>query len=666
MYNEEINAKSIMMSQRRIENALRQSIYSSEMSCFEKVNLSSRSLITPNVIINALQDVQRRFLLIMESEYRVSQSSIFQEVNSPPRFAVGTDKANKDPRTTPLSDLVEISNQKPINTVLQGWVLVHQFIYFVGSNTDDYGWQYRSKWSNGSIDNKDEPWADSYDEKKHHVRRRLWITTVVKQDEVINAKKMMYGVLNDSASKDIVLVQGSIYYLDMNHQNVNWLKAKILLYHMKIEFYVGNTTKGEVQLDSSCKVSLLFKSQCNGKEYAFHIQNADNQVLATLMADNDEDRLKWVRCIEYQIAILHWGLNFPPFIYGPPAGFTSMNCILFCGDLLKDNHTLLHFQLKPTMLLAFQKGKLIIRLNIEHAYIQYPFSEPSGIKFTMKFMSGYVMTMYADSPEMANTWAIAIKRQVMMIESNEKFFDGYKTSYPTEISNQYDLVSKYRDPNWNAPVADFATESTFINNELNALIKLSSTELYDGTEHPYNPKMNLTMKKSKSFAYELEAPSQAVVGKTSDDESKRPKALVTLNTQSSIAMENSTSVAEIKALIKDNIVEGNTVNMPPLSLASKSTAQSNIAINNIITNIVSTVTQHYSSITINNNGYSPERIARVNAEIAKKASRTTIVLADENESFDGQVGSPFSRLNEAGSVLVDLSNSRDDMVRLLC
>ena len=588
MHNEESNAKSIMMSQRRIENALRQSIYSSEISCFEKVNLSSRSLITPNVIINALQDIQRRFLLIMESEYRVSQSSIFQEVNSPPRFTVGTDKANNDPRTTPLSDLFEISNQKPINTVPQGWVLVHQFIYFIGSNTDDYGWQYRSKWSNGSIDNKDEPWADSYDEKKHHVRRRLWMTTVVKQDDVINAKKMMYGVLNDSASKDIVLVQGSIYYLDTNHQNVNWLKAKILLYHKKIEFYVGNTAKGEVQLDSSCKVSLLFKSQCNGKENAFHIQNADNQVLVTLMADNDEDRLKWVRCIEYQIAILHWGLNFPPFIYGPPAGFTSMSCTLFCGDLLKDNQTPLHFQLRPTMLLAFQKGKLIIRLNIEQAYIQYPFSEPSGIKFTMKFMSGYVMTMYADSPEMANTWAIAIKRQVMMIESNEKFFNSYKTSYPAEISDQYDLVSKYRDPNWNAPVADFATENTFISNELNNLIKLSSTELYDGTEHPYNPKMNLSMKKNKSFAYELEASSKAnvVKAKTTNIESKSMNA-------SSIAMENSTFHAD---------------------------------------------------------------------QTATRASHTTIVLADENESFDGQVGSPFSRLNEASSALVDLTYSRDEMV----
>ena len=493
MYDEESNYKSIMISERRIENGLRHSIYSSEIRCFEKVNLSSRSLITPNVIINALQ---RRFLLIMESEYRVSQSSLFQEMNSPPRFTVGTDKANKDPRTTPLSDLFEISNQKPINTVPQGWVLVHQFIYFIGSNTDDYGWQYRSTWSNGSMYSKDEPWAASYDEKKHHVRRRLWMTVVVKQDDVINAKKMIYGVLNDSASKDSVLVQGSIYYLDTAHQNVNWLKAKILLYHKKIEFYVGNTAKCEVQLDSSCKVSLLFKSQSNGKENAFHIQNADNHVLVTLMADNDEDRLNWVRCIEYQIAILHWDLNFPPFIYGPPAGFTSMNSILFCGDLRKDNQTPLHFQLRPTMLLAFQKGKLIIRLNIEHAYIQYPFSEPSGIKFTVIFKSGYVLTMYADLPEIAKSWAIAIKRQVMMIESNEKFFDGYKTSFPAEISNQYDLVSKYRDPNWNARVADLATEETFIRNELNALIKLSSTELYDGTEHPYNPKMNMIMKKS--------------------------------------------------------------------------------------------------------------------------------------------------------------------------
>ena len=108
--------------------------------------------------------------------------------------------------------------------------MLHQYIYIVQPNTDENGWQYRSSWSDGIITSRDEQWVESpYHDTNHdlRVRRRclavlsvchefhklylfrLWMTTVVRKDEFIRAKKAM--VDNLTGSRGDVILQGVLY-----------------------------------------------------------------------------------------------------------------------------------------------------------------------------------------------------------------------------------------------------------------------------------------------------------------------------------------------------------------------------------------------------------------------------------------------------------------------
>jgi len=70
-------------------------------------------------------------------------------------------KACKDPRITPLTQLLGISNRNPEIQLPAGWLMLHQYIYIIQPNTDEAGWQYRSNWSDGIVTSRDEQWLES-------------------------------------------------------------------------------------------------------------------------------------------------------------------------------------------------------------------------------------------------------------------------------------------------------------------------------------------------------------------------------------------------------------------------------------------------------------------------------------------------------------------------
>jgi len=416
-----------------------------------------------------LKGLSCRFILVMESEYRGVEPST---VNLPPRFTIGGSKASLDPKMTKLSDLVEISSQKPLKTLPVG--VVHQFIYQVNPSTDEFGWQYRSKWSDG-VKYEDEQWAALFDEKKHFVRRRLWFTSLV--NDIMRAKQLLHSELT-SEKRTEVIAQGLISFLDLrNNRALNdWQRMKILLRYDAIEVFVDDEAPPiGLALDNTCKLYMLSETNSFGQEYVFKLRNMDDSIHCIIGFDSDDDRLNWLRCIEYQIAILHWGLTFSSFTCGPP---TEMTHIVLSGDLFTiDNNNRMHFQLKPTMLLAFEKENLVLRLNIEYAVVH-----DTDDGFIIEFISGYVLRLRSDLPEMRDCWVSAIRRQILHIESNYKFFDSF--------IEQSDLESKYRDRNWNSIVDNNATQQSYLKDELQALIELSKTEYYDGEMHAYIAKMN--------------------------------------------------------------------------------------------------------------------------------------------------------------------------------
>jgi hypothetical protein len=434
-----------------------------------------RSLINPKFILTVVKGVTHRFLLAMESEYR-ADSGVEYRVKHPPRFTVGGPRASKDPRTTPVDELIAITSNKPEIQLPPGWVMMHQYINIIQQNTDDDGWQYRSNWSEGPLTSKDEQWVEKYTEG-HNVRRRLWMTTVVKKDDVMRAKKLVYDSLNAGPKRDVIL-QGNLYryHQELGQSSTSWQRRKVLLYHNKLEFYTGNERKGEAELEG-CTVKILIGPQCPGREFAFSVRNSSGSVSALLEADSEENRLRWMKAIYYQIAILTPDVNFPPIMFGPPSGELPMNRVLFCGDLAK-NDVNMHFQLKHNLLIFAQRGdKVLGRLNLEQASLTSN-KEDTGNEFAVRFRSGYILTVAADSPEKKLSWVRAIRRQVTKIE-NENVIPP---NSPVEEQGEDGLspgqrFDKHHDSKWTAPPLDNDGEATFFKKEMERLDKLKDTEV---------------------------------------------------------------------------------------------------------------------------------------------------------------------------------------------
>ncbi|KAJ1416563.1 hypothetical protein B484DRAFT_154307 [Ochromonadaceae sp. CCMP2298] len=438
-----------------------------------------RSLINPKYILTVVKGVTHRFLLAMESEYRTGSSVVEKH---PPRFTVGGPRASKDPRTTPVDELIAITSNKPEIQLPPGWVMMHQYINIIQQNTDDDGWQYRSNWSEGPLTSKDEQWMERYNADVHNVRRRLWMTTVVKKDDVMRAKKLVYDSLNAGPKRDVIL-QGNLYryHQELGQSSTSWQRRKVLLYHNKLEFYIGNERKGEAELEG-CTVKILFGPQCPARNFAFSVRNPTGTVSVLLEAESEESRLRWAKAIYYQIAILTPDVNFPPIMYGPPSGELPRNRVLFCGDLAKSDVNM-HFQLKHNLLIFAQRGeKTLGRLNLEQASLTSN-KEDTGNEFAIRFRSGYILTVGADSPEKKLSWVRAIRRQVTKIENDNVIPpNSPPEEYGADGLTPSQRFDRHHDAQWTAPPLDEEGEATFFSREMDKLDKLKNSEVWDGAE----------------------------------------------------------------------------------------------------------------------------------------------------------------------------------------
>jgi hypothetical protein len=67
-------------------------------------------------------------------------------------------------------------------------------------STDERGWQYRSQWPQQALEPTDEQWSNN-NATNADVRRRLWMTTVVKRDDVLSAKRKISELILSSKKK---------------------------------------------------------------------------------------------------------------------------------------------------------------------------------------------------------------------------------------------------------------------------------------------------------------------------------------------------------------------------------------------------------------------------------------------------------------------------------
>lgn len=454
-----LRTSSILKSTRSIQSAYNPST---------KLLDPKRILINPRFMLSALRGVTHRFVIVMECENRINAPKDIQDA-APPRFSVGGPRASKDPKTVPLNQLIGISNKKPEVKLPAGWFMLHQYVYIVQQNTDDEGWQYRSTWSEGTPGAGDEQWVDTYNESKY-VRRRMWMTTVVRKDEMWRGKKMAFEELNRASGDAILQETLYLYNPELASTSSSWQRRKVLLYHNKLEFYSGNDKTGEANL-ADCEVTFPTGKEKMGREFPFRITHPTGSVQVLLDADSASMRLRWVRAIVYQLAVITPDLSFDPFIFGPPTGELVQTRILLVGDLsLLDNQgtwTSYQFHLQERALLCYSQDKLKGRLLLDQALLK---ARDDESEFTIKTSNGLIVHLKAASPEIKFAWIRSLKRQVQALEYHRlkiNSFDEATPAYRTVLKNYYDLdwiarEEEYREDDDFVQAMRIAYESDFV------------------------------------------------------------------------------------------------------------------------------------------------------------------------------------------------------------
>jgi hypothetical protein len=331
--------------------------------------------------------------------------------------------------------------------------MAHQYIYVVHDNTDEQGWQYRSRWNEGTLGKDDEPWVRS-PLASSMVRRRVWMTTVVDRLYLSLAKRLLSD--NIRVDNGGYKMQGELLRYEKGTLTKTWQKRRVALANNRLEFFSGSSKKGEIPLND-CEVKMLFESQCPGKNYAFSIRNPLGNVGILLEAESREARRGWVLAIQYQLAINSNEFNFPPMEYAPPTGEYPDNRVLLCGDLMlqgrdSEGNVLWsprHFQLLPREVVYYENAVLMGRIFVENARIS---GDKKSLDFQIQSASGIVLYLSADTPEAKNLWLLGVNKQIQFIENQKLKLENI----PKEELNDAHIpasekLALYHDERWTAP-----------------------------------------------------------------------------------------------------------------------------------------------------------------------------------------------------------------------
>ena len=194
-------------------------------------------------------------------------------------------------------------------------------------NTDEHGWQYRSSWPRFALESSDEAWSGT-NGPRADVRRRLWMTTVVKRDEIIAAKRKIADLIH-SRHRGVIL-SGPLLRLEENGaQGKSWTVRNCTLVDEKMELFDEQTNAkvGELPVMGN-HVKML-------DGFSFSVRSPDGKSCTIFDADCRETRRRWLVAMTYQLAVRDAMLDYVPFPYAPPLGEDASSRTVICGDLLK-------------------------------------------------------------------------------------------------------------------------------------------------------------------------------------------------------------------------------------------------------------------------------------------------------------------------------------------
>eukprot|EP00596_Hydrurales_sp_CCMP1899_P005218 CAMPEP_0119052392 /NCGR_PEP_ID=MMETSP1177-20130426/73707_1 /TAXON_ID=2985 /ORGANISM="Ochromonas sp, Strain CCMP1899" /LENGTH=720 /DNA_ID=CAMNT_0007031945 /DNA_START=118 /DNA_END=2280 /DNA_ORIENTATION=+ len=361
---------------------------------------------TPSFVSLALSGLTHRFILVLECESRQYEG---EAAISHPRFCVGGPRATLDPRNVAITDLLPLGGCRI--DLPPGWEKVHQLLYVVQQSTDEHGWQYRSHWPKVASETADEPWCNNH-ATNADVRRRLWMTTVVRRDDILSAKRKISDLIL-SRQRGVIL-NGPLMRLETDAAgNKKWMSRKCSLLDEKIEMVDEET--GE-KVDELRVLGNQIK-MLDG--YAFSVRKLDGSYCTLFDTDSKETRRRWLIAISYQIAVRGPLIDFAPFPYAPPLGEDIGNRIILCGELLKKGQTGINwknrfFKLTPRELQYFDREALKGSIKIDGATVK---SEEKSLEISLRSKSGVTVVVKSATIPDKLIWVNAFEAQIDILGS---------------------------------------------------------------------------------------------------------------------------------------------------------------------------------------------------------------------------------------------------------
>jgi hypothetical protein len=400
------------------------------------------TVLSPSMIESVLKPVgiSARYVFVLESDAR-------NDTRVVPRFTVGGSRANKNPNVISLDELREITPKDYGATdIPAGWSRIHEYIYVLGEERDCYGWECRSDWSDGKDTGK-EPWRR--DCRGANVRRRIWMSSVVKTDQLQRAKQALTEAIQKEVDSGVnsQLMTGVLSVQEKGMWGSRWVERDCVLKLDSIEIYQGGGSSSSDKDKGRCKLlrkislvdvscAYIIKDQLPDKELAFYIRERGSCALIGLFdAKVRSHRRRWVNAINYQIAVVSTNLNFTPLSMAPPSDFECPEDVLVFGYLHKRGHFVANwkqrfFILTPFELQYYDKAVIKGRIPLKGSELMDGENDVDP-SFSIKTSEGYILEMKADTIEHREMWKNIVLKQINWSTQADKRVLSRKNSSST-------------------------------------------------------------------------------------------------------------------------------------------------------------------------------------------------------------------------------------------
>jgi hypothetical protein len=390
--------------------------------------------VNPWLIERALRRYDRKIQVVLQCQrlFRDSYNGHHLTPADPMEWSQCGDSSCADICMSRLSRLEAISRSQ--YAIPEMWQPLHDFMFVIYPSKDETGWQYGS-----SFDSFD--WSPVPNEESS-VRRRVWMRTLVKENELEACRNAFYAYIQ-SHPRGVIM---STPLQRQSHFRKRWCNGVATLSDSKIDLILENNYKQNVAYDiKGCEVKPLngttghYTSDAD-KYFLFGLRRIGGAVIlgkienptaegivCVLNALSAQDRDKWIDALNHQLMLINghfYSHSEVSGFYGPP---TLVDTPYFSWRLMKKGKVVWKtrtFELRKSGVFAYYKrGTLIGEVSIAGCSVHIPHDVNHHHPFAIMDSEGEIMmVLSATTEEVRDQWMAALRGHITATNEGKAAF----------------------------------------------------------------------------------------------------------------------------------------------------------------------------------------------------------------------------------------------------